>query len=499
MKIPKSLYNWVSITGALLVINAAVIIIALFIVIITSENSYAYLGIFTYIVVPGIMIIGLVLIPLGMFFRLRKKETLQSSDESWPVLDLNSRKQRKSLMIFSIISVVFIMVSSMGSYRAFQYTESLEFCGKLCHTVMEPEFVTYSNSPHARVVCVECHVGEGADWYVKSKMSGLYQVYSVIFNKYSKPIGTPLKNLRPARETCERCHWPEKFYSRKLRNQKVFLTDSTNSEYDISLLMKIGPTYSAMGLKEGIHWHINKNVKIEYVASTENRESIPWVRYTNLKTNEVQIFQDSSILVDQKGLDTLEVRPMDCMDCHNRPSHNYKSPMVYIDNALTSGVVSKELPFIKKVAMDILKNQFGTKDSAFTYIRDSITSFYKVNYPALYASKKELIDRTIEGIQIEFSKNTFPLMKANFSSYNNHIGHLESEGCFRCHNDKHVSAKGKVISKDCNWCHTIIAQGFANQIKTTSIIDTLQFIHPVDIGDSWRENSCTECHRFLYP
>jgi len=496
MKMPKSISNWISIAGALFAINAFILIIILFIQALLSEHQNPYNGMFTYIILPIIMVIGLLLIPIGMLIkRIRTKEV----DQRWPVLDMNNSRQRQKLVLVSVFTFLFLIISAMGSYEAFNYTESVEFCGKLCHKVMEPEYTTYLHSPHARVACVECHVGEGANWYVKSKLSGLYQVYSVIFHKYTQPIATPIENLRPARETCERCHWPQKFYSRKLRSQRTYLTDSLNTEWNCSLLMKIGPSLSPMGLKEGIHWHINPDMRIEYIASTGDRETIPWVKMTNLKTGDVQIFQDTHNVLDKKAIDTLQHRIMDCMDCHNRPSHSYKSATVYTDNAMIAGSVPKELPFIKKVAMNVLKGPFTNKDSALTYIRDSITNFYKKGYPAIYAEKKNLIEIAIKGIEDEFNLNVFPYMRVTSASYLNHIGHLESDGCFRCHSDKHKSDKGKIISKDCNMCHTIIAQGFTNKILHTTVDSVMEFVHPIDVKDSWKTYMCTECHRVLYP
>ncbi len=229
MKLPKSVSNWVSITGFIFAINSLILIVVLFIQALLTEHQNPYNGIFTYIILPGIMVIGLLMIPIGMM--INRKKTHDPS-QRWPVLDMNVPRQRQKLVMISIFTFLFLIVSAMGSYEAFNYTESVEFCGKLCHKVMEPEYVTYLHSPHARVACVECHVGEGAGWYVKSKLSGLYQVYSVIFHKYSQPIETPIHNLRPARETCERCHWPQKFYARKLRSQRIYLTDSLNKEFN---------------------------------------------------------------------------------------------------------------------------------------------------------------------------------------------------------------------------------------------------------------------------
>jgi uncharacterized membrane protein YhaH (DUF805 family) len=496
MKLPKSVSNWISITGFLLSINSFVLILVLFVHALMSDHQNPYNGMFTFIILPVFLVLGLIMILIGMM--VHRKRT-RNADRPWPVVDLNDPKKRQKLVVISVFSFFFLMVSAVGSYEAFNFTESVEFCGKLCHQVMEPEYVTYMHSPHARVACVECHVGEGAGWYVKSKLSGLYQVYSVIFHKYPRPIETPIQNLRPARETCERCHWPEKFYSRKLRSQRSYLTDSLNTEWNIDLLMKIGPNFSSMGLKEGIHWHINKDIRIEYVASTKDRESIPWVKYTNLKTGDVQIFQDTDNMVDQKALDTLEHRTMDCMDCHNRPSHSYKSAPVFINLAMTSGSIPADLPFIKKVAMDVLKGPFTDKDSSHAFIRDSILNFYRMGYPSIYNTRKADIDKSVAAIIEAFDQNVFPFMRVTSSSYLNHIGHLESDGCFRCHSDRHKSDKGKVISKDCNWCHSIIAQGKTGQVQYTSVDTLLEFVHPVDVKDNWKTYFCTECHRVLYP
>ena len=375
--------------------------------------------------------------------------------------------------------------------------ESVEFCGTMCHRVMEPEYVAYQNSPHARVTCVECHVGTGATWYVKSKMSGMYQLYATALNIYPKPIPTPIENLRPARETCEICHWPEKYYSHKTRLEKKFIADEMNTEWDVALNMKIGSAYSARGLEEGIHWHINSDVLIEYIAADDKRESIPWVKYTNLKTGEVTIYEDEENLLEDSAIAAAEKRNMDCMDCHNRPSHDYKSPANFIDYALTAGDVPVELPMIKKVAMDILHRVFSTRDSALMEIASGVKGFYAENYPEISASSPEMIDKAVTGISDHFSKNIFPGMKVRWDVYPNHIGHLEFNGCFRCHGTL-KSEQGSVISRECNLCHNITAQGTPGSMEKTDVFSHLDFKHPIDIGEDWKTYKCADCHAYLY-
>ena len=501
MKLPKSYYNVISFIGTVIAGISLVMIIVFALIGFFYAGVGAYVGIFTYIILPGFLLIGLIIIPIGMVIEVvrRKKRELEYIKKGWPVIDLNVPKYKNAIMIFSFGTIVLLVLSSIGSYEAFHYTESNEFCGTLCHEVMEPEHVAYQNSPHARVGCVDCHVGTGADWYVRSKLSGLRQVYAVLTDDFNRPIETPIHDLRPARETCEKCHWPEKFYSRQLRQTKHFLTDSLNTEWDISLQMKIGPEHSALGLSEGIHWHINPNINIEYIPKRDNRRDIPWVKYTNLETGEVIIYEDEENALSEKKMAAAVEREMDCMDCHNRPSHNYFTPMEFIDHAMVAGDIPKDLPFIKKVAMDLFIDPYESKDTAIMNIKNYTKEFYAENMPEVLDSREADIDKAIESILAEFSQNIFPAMGASWDEYDSHIGHKTYNGCFRCHDDNHKSESGEIIRKDCNICHTIAMQGTPGNEQFTTINGQLDFVHPTELDEGWEEDLCSECHRYLYP
>jgi len=494
----KAFYNWLSLSGFIVTANSLILILILYLYSVLSSQTEIYLGLYIYIILPAFLVLGLILIPLGVVINIRKQKAAQQNEDLWPMIDLNKRKDWATVVKIFLITTIFLVASAMGSYRAFQYTESNEFCGQLCHQVEEPEYVTYQHSSHARVTCVECHVGQGADWYVKSKLSGLYQVYSTLFKKYPRPVPTPIHSMRPERETCERCHWPEKFYSRKLRVQRSYLADSANTEWNISLVMKIGPEFKSMGNSEGIHWHINKNFKIDYVANTRDRESIPWVKLTNLKTGEVKLFLDEENPLDQNTLDTLEVRTMDCLDCHNRPSHLFKSAPDYVDNAFVTGLMPKNIPYFKQAAMEALKMPFQDKDIAMREINKTVLKYYRDEHPEVLKSDEQRVLKAIAAVQGEYKLNAFPYMRADASQYPNHIGHLESEGCFRCHSGRHKTAKGETISRDCESCHTIIAQGPTGNITNAYINSTLQFVHPTSINEKWKTDFCSECHHELY-
>jgi hypothetical protein len=498
MKSTRNVYNWLSLTGFIIAVNSLLLILVLFLFSVFTSQSNTSLGLFIYIILPVFLGIGLLLIPLGIMFRIRKKDAEVEVTDTWPKFDLNQRSQRASFAKVSIITMLILVTSAMGSYQAYKYTESVEFCGKLCHEVEEPEYITYLHSPHARVTCVECHVSEGTNWYVKSKLSGLSQIYSVLFKKYSRPVTTPILDLRPVRETCEHCHWPDKFYGRKLVSQRSYLSDSANTDWYSSIVLKIGPEFDSIGMTEGIHWHTNKNYLTEYAASTPDRESIPWIKLTDLKTGKIKIFIDEENPVSAKELSGLKVRTMDCMDCHNRASHLFLSPATYIDKAMVSGKIPKDIPYIKKAAMEALKYSYTTMDSAMMNIDQIIIGFYKEKHPALYAKEFSRIKKSISVIQDEYKNNAFPYMRADASRFPNHIGHLESDGCFRCHSGRHKTASGETISRHCDLCHSINAQGSTGKIAESSVNQALEYVHPTEIKDKWRTVFCSECHRTLY-
>lgn len=499
MKLKSATRNWITIIGALIASVNLLMIIVLFVISTIFNKNDTNLGLFIYIILPGFLLFGLVMIPVGMI--ISRKKTIASAKnviKLLPVVDLNIPKHRIAFVIFTIVTVIILFLSTYGSIEAYHLTESVEFCGTLCHKVMEPEYTAYQNSPHANVACVDCHVGSGASWYVKSKLSGLHQVYAVITKTYPSPIETPLHDLRPARETCEKCHWPQKFYTRKLQTNKYYLADSLNSEWDIILQMKIGPEYIDLGLKEGIHWHINPDINIEYISENDKRELITYVKYTNKSTGEFTVFRNPDIEISDSTIAASNTRIMDCIDCHNRPSHTYNSPPVYFDKAMITNKVSQEIPFIKRTSMGILRNSFTDKDTAFMQIREGIINYYKSDFSDYFKRNRAKIDESVAALQKAYSQNTFPGMKVSYDVFPDHIGHLEVEGCFRCHNDAFTSDNGHKIRKDCNLCHTIIGQGKKDQMQLTNIRDALEFQHPIDIGTAWKEANCSECHRYLY-
>ena len=500
LKLPKLAYNWISALGIIIAFVTTLLMTFLYLIGIWAKVTNPYLGIFLYMALPPILFFGLFLIPVGMFRQWRiMKKTGKETYANWPYIDLNKRSHRNASAIFLIGSFVLLIISSVGGYEAYHFSESVTFCGKVCHQVMKPEYTAYQNSPHARVACVECHVGPGADWFAKSKISGLYQVYAVLADKYPRPIPTPIKSLRPARETCEQCHWPEKFFGAQQRLFDHYMYNKENSHRPISMLVKIGGGSPKRGKVSGIHWHMFIGKKIEYIARDEAHMDIPWIKAIDLSTERTIIYEDEENPLTEEEKDTAMVHVMDCMDCHNRPSHIYNSPDLVIDEAISTGQISGQLPEIKRIAVEALSSPYDSEDAARLGIANKISEFYRNTYPDIYRDKINLIDRAILAAQDRFYNNIFPGMKVSWNKYPDNIGHFYSPGCMRCHDGKHITKDGDIISRDCSNCHVILSQSKGDQIVFSSSPDGLKFEHPEDIDEAWQEIGCYECHTGTQP
>jgi len=489
---PASFYNPTTLVGAVIVAVSAVNILFLFLLETFAVHQKPYMGIVAFVILPGFLILGLLLVGGGIIREHLRDQPKEPSEQRMPTIDLNNPQQLMAFIVFCLGTLLLLMFTAFGSYKAYEYTESVSFCGELCHKVMEPEYTAYKFSPHARVACVECHIGSGADWFVRSKISGSYQAYATVFKTYPRPIPTPVKNLRPAQETCEQCHWPEHFFSEKLKVGSYFLSDERNIRWTLSMLMKIGGGNIEAGPTSGIHWHMNIANTVTYVAVDPMRLVIPWVRTRGIDGRE-KIYRSSEIAISDKDLKDTPKRVMDCIDCHNRPSHIYNPPARSINHLMTLGWIDPQLPNIKGIGVKALENKYNSRQEGLDGIRLTIEEFYRKSYPAIAISMKAEIQRAIMELQKTYSRNYFPYMKVSWKKFPDHIGHLYSPGCFRCHDGKHVSDDGKVLSKDCNLCHVILAQEFEKN-KMRISLSGLEFRHPGEVGDAWKEMNCSECH-----
>lgn len=489
-RLPSLLTNYISFIGTAIVAASLASVTLLFFIEITSETENPYIGILTYIVFPAIMIFGLVVMTVGALLeRRRRRRGDPEGITAYPKLDLNDSHTRRSVVKFLIITFFFVTASAFGSYRAFEYTESVPFCGITCHTVMKPEYTAYLAGAHARVTCVQCHVGSGAGWYARSKLSGAYQLYSVSFNKYSRPITSPVHNLRPAPETCEQCHWPEKFFGALMKDFNHYKNDEKNTLHQTKMLINVGGSSSVTGLATGSHWHVNPANEVSYITTDKQRQVIPWVQLKD-KDGKITEFFDRSQPLTPEQKATLPARKMDCVDCHNRPAHQYLPPDVAVDQSFAAGTLDPSLPFLKQKAVEVLTGTYETTPEANNAIDAGLSAFYRANYPNVYSEKHQVVQDAVKEVQRIFQTYFFPEMKTNWQTHPNNIGHMNFVGCFRCHNGNHVSNTGKVITNDCNVCHTTI---YDSEAPPAANLQTGPFQHPVDLG-GLADRNCQSCH-----
>jgi len=449
-----------SLTGSAIATASAILFLVFFSLDTLGLHGHPYFGILAYLIVPALFVVGLLLIPIGVH---RARRSAKAGGE-FPVLDFNHPSVRNRFLVFFALTVVNVVIVAVATYKAVEVMDTTEFCGKACHSVMAPEHTAFQRGAHASVRCVDCHIGPGAGWFVKSKLSGSWQLVSVTFDLYPTPIPTPVHNLRPARDTCEQCHWPQKFVGDKLKVLTKYKEDEGNTELKTVLLLRVGGIQGRES--KGIHWHVDPANRIRY-RSDETREEIYEVERTN-GAGEVERWLAADAKEGEKATGGVW-REMDCVDCHNRPSHTFHTPEEEIDKALLEGRIARDLPFVRREGMKLVKADYANAEAARAGIRQGLAAFYAQSYPEVPSTRAADLDSAAAALYEAWSSNVFPGMKVTWGTYPNHIGHVQSPGCWRCHDDAHESASGKVISQDCETCHSLLAE----EEKDPEILRTL--------------------------
>jgi hypothetical protein len=352
------------------------------------------------------------------------------------------------LLPYITLGVITVIVAVAGVY-AWDYTNSPEFCGTVCHT-MPPEYTAYLVSPHARVDCVECHIGRGfIATRVTRKAGDIKHIISLAFRDYEFPIEAD--DLRPARETCERCHFPEKFSDDSLREIVHYGDDRSNTPTTTYLTLKTGGGTERQGLGRGIHWHIENQVL--FYAEDRQQQDIPFVRVLEADGTIVDYVElGSGFSLD--AIDETQLHEMDCITCHNRITHLILTPQASVDQLITRGVLSSAIPDIRSKAVELLSASYESNESAMNTIA-GLASYYNTTYPDFYADNAALIDRAIAALQDSYAQSVFPQQSLDWTTHPNNVGHQDFPGCMRCHDGEHLNTRGEAIRLECNLCHSI--------------------------------------------
>lgn len=449
--------NWISLIGVVLVTTGTVLWVSLLPIFLRGFTDNPYAGILTFMGLPAVFFGGLILIPLGIVIRARRERHKGIYPSNFPPLDFKNTELRRLLFFVAVTTVFNLIIGAQFLYSGVNYMDSVTFCGKTCHTVMQPEYVAYEQSPHARVACVECHIGPGASWFVRSKLSGSYQVFATIFDIYPRPIPVPVTNLRPARQTCEQCHWPARFEGNRLVVIPHYADDETNSFTRTVLLMHIGGGDGHGGIHGA---HVGPGITIRY-GSDPSRQKISWVEYSNSETGKKTLFVDQA--TNPKTVNPESGRVMDCIDCHNQPSHEFHLPGDAMDKAMADGAIPPSLPFVKKEGLVLLQAKYNSQTEAAQKISAGLVEYYSQKYPQVFSQHRADVSRAVKGLVAVYDQNVFPKMNVKWGTYPNNLGHMNFPGCFRCHGVLHAANEpGKMVSQDCNLCHNLLSMGEAN-------------------------------------
>ena len=331
--------------------------------------------------------------------------------------------------------------------------ESPAFCGQVCHEPMHPQFTAWENAPHANIACATCHIGEGGKAFLHYKLVGVRQLYHVVTGQIPRPIPA-VADLRPALEICGHCHSPSRDHGERQRILRAYADDETNTETVTTLQLHVGGAGRPTASGRAIHWHADPGVRVEYVATDADRQTIPWVKVTNAQGQVKEYVVEGTTPEQIAGG---EHRVMDCVDCHNTTGHRIApTPEAAVDRALAAGEVDRALPFVKREGVRLVNAQYSSDATARADIERGLRDFYSsrggtVDGPTLA--------RAVAGLQAVYQRNVFPVMKLTYGVYPDNLGHMTSPGCFRCHDASHNAKDGTTISADCEYCHVQVDGG----------------------------------------
>jgi hypothetical protein len=451
--------HWVSLTGLALALTALISWMFVLPIHIRGHVDNPYIGIVVFIVIPLIFFSGLALIPLGIFLGWRRIKKGMKQAITDPKLAL-----RRLAILVGSATVLNVIVGTQFTYRAVEQMESVQFCGQTCH-VMTPEFSAFQNSPHSRLQCVDCHVSPGAGGWLASKVAGSRQLMGVLLNNYPRPIPSALESnkLVPSRQTCEQCHWPDKFSGARLVVRLKYSDDEGNTESQTVLVMLLG------GNKvRGIHGsHFGNGAKIRFAAADKKRQNIPWVEYQNSVTGDRHEYLAAD--TPPESVKSLPVYEMQCVDCHNRPTHTFELPERAVDRALALGAIPVSLPYFKKQAVQILKAQYASNAEAVAKIPATLTAYYQKNHGPVFDQRRREIEEAGAALALIYNQNVFPDLKVTWGTYPNNLGHTDFPGCFRCHDERKQSGSNDTLTQDCSACHEMLA----TEETSTKVLETL--------------------------
>jgi hypothetical protein len=407
----------------------------------------------------------------------------------------------RKLILLAAGLAVFLLAFFMVSLEALHYSESTQFCSS-CHGVMDAEIATHKISPHANTDCGTCHIGPGAIPRMLDKVYGARYLFILPLDLYERPLETPLRTLRPAREICEQCHWPDKFYPVRVVTENHYDTDRENTLRRVVLPLKTGSGEKDLldGRGLGIHWHIQNPV--HYIATDDHRQEIPWIQAEI--DGEIVTYVSIDAELSPEDIDSAEKREMDCLDCHNRVTHDVARPSDALDEAMAEGLIPDDLDYIKQQGVAVLETRYEDHDQALLAI-DGVIDYYREELPDVYAERSGDIQQAVEQFKTIYDRTHFPFMSVYWDTYPDDVGHKNDPGCLRCHDGKHLNSDGEAIRATCSLCHGVPLVGAPGEPLPK--VDLEMKVEPESHQNTlWLaehrfafNETCSECHTTTNP
>jgi NapC/NirT cytochrome c family, N-terminal region len=492
-RLPKILSNAISLAGLVIAVFNAGFIVFLLIVEALSKRVHPYADLVIWLILPALVLFGVVLIIVGVRRERRKEREGAKAERRFLTVDFNDPKHRRTVVVLLTGFLLLSLLYAFAGYKTYEFTESKTFCGMMCHQVMGPEYRSHAYSVHAEIGCVDCHVGPGFQYFLLYKLRGTKELLDLILDRYPRPIPTPVKGLRPSQDVCEHCHGPKYQVNQQLESRTYFLSDKKNTRKTINLLLRMGKPEVTTERPPKMHWHSSTTEEILYAATDAKRIDIPWIQVKRLD-GKMRVYRSTESKFSDAEAAKAGTRRMDCVDCHNRQGHAYNPPDVILDAMLNVGLVDSGLPEIKSISVRVLETPYASRDEARKGIDRSIREFYRQAYPAVAKDREAAIAEASSALRGAYERNYDPHMQVSWKNFPNNQGHRFSPGCFRCHDGKHRTDDGAVLSRDCSLCHLLIERAGEAGAGDRAVFQVMKYPHPVDIGDSWKQMLCHECH-----
>lgn len=375
------------------------------------------------------------------------------------------RKTMGGAVLMLALAGIAVALATAGGIAAWEYSNSNAFCTNMCHAVHPEEPVAHAASFHARVQCVECHMGRVSTLELMLiKPTHINELWGMIAG-YERP--THSKTLRPARDSCEACHWPSVRHADTVRTKVRYDTDAKSRETRTRLVMHTGTGEVRESGSKGIHWHIAQ--ELTYVATDESKQKIPWVQAKDAQ-GKVTTWYDPTSGVTPQQIEKLEKRRMDCIDCHNTTGHPFPNPANLVDEAIQDGRISRSLPAVKARALAVVEKAgtlTGTKDERAAKIDQAVAATAPKDAKPAAAKDEKAFAEEMKRILLLTS---FSGKNLTWRTFPDNIGHNDFPGCFRCHDGKHLDSQGQAIRLQCTLCHAlpqVVREGGARSVPST--------------------------------